>query len=180
MNRDLVAPLCRHPLNDAHLLRILRAEVRLVGANKIEEPRDDGRHTGKVSGAGGTLKSRGERAWINRRNGLIGRVDLVNAREEEQVRTSRLGNSLVRLEGSRVLGYVCSVRELSRVDEDRNDHRRGGGARGGDQRSVPGMQRPHRGYQRNWARELGERLVEFRTSDNGTHRPNSELAWELV
>ena len=133
-----------------------------------------------MSGAGGTLKSRGERAWIDRWNGFIGWVDLVNAREEEQVRTSRLGNSLVRLEGSRVLGYVCSVRELSRVDEDRNDHRRGGGARGRDQRSVPSMQRPHRGHQCNWARELGERLVEFRTSDNGTHRPNSELAWELV
>jgi hypothetical protein len=118
MNRDLVAPLCRHPLNDAHLLRILRAEVRLVGANKIEESRDDGRHTGKVSGAGGTLKSRGERAWINRCDGLIGRVDLVNVRDEEQVRTSRLGNSLIRLEGARVSRYISSACELSRVHED--------------------------------------------------------------
>jgi hypothetical protein len=118
MDVDPVAALGCHPLDDANLLCIFRAEVRLVGAHKIKEPRDNGCHTGKVPGAGGTLKSRGEWTWVNRCDGFIGRVDLVNVRGEEQVRTSRLGNSLISLKGSRVSRYISSACELSRVHED--------------------------------------------------------------
>jgi hypothetical protein len=83
MNSDVIAPPCRHPFNDAHLLCILGAEERLVGAYKIKESRDNGCHTSKVSGSGGTLESRSERTWISCWHWLIGWVDLVNVWDEE-------------------------------------------------------------------------------------------------
>ena len=78
MDCDLIAALRRQPLNDAHLLRILCAEVGLVGANEVKEPRDYGGHAREVSRPGGTLKSCCEWTWINGCDWFIGRIDFVD------------------------------------------------------------------------------------------------------
>ena len=87
---------------------------------------------------------------------------------------------LVGRKGARVLRHVSGRSELSRINEDGDDYGGSGAARGGDQRSVPSMERPHGGYERNRAGELGESLVEFGTSGYGAHRPEPELAREFV
>ena len=79
-----------------------------------------------------------------------------------------------------ILRRVRSASELSWVDEDGDDYGGSGAARGGDQRGVTGVERPHGGYERNRSGELGESLVEFGTSGDGAHRPEPELAREFV
>jgi len=78
------------------------------------------------------------------------------------------------------LRHVSGRSELSRINEDGDDYGGSGAARGGDQRRMTGVERPHGGYERKRAGELGESLVEFEASGYGTHRPEPELAREFV
>ena len=97
MNRDGVAALCCQPLNHAYLLCILLTKERLVGANKIKEPRDNGCDAGKVPGPRGAFKPAGEWSWIDRGNWLIGRIDLGNIGGEDEIRARGFGEVRVSL-----------------------------------------------------------------------------------
>jgi hypothetical protein len=71
-----------------------------------------------VSRPGGTLKSRGERTWLNHCNWLVGWVDLIGIGVEEEICTSRLGELLVARKGARVSRDISGVRKLPWIDED--------------------------------------------------------------
>ena len=51
-----------HPADDHHLLGVLLAEVRVLGADEVEQDRDDGRDAIEVAGSGRALERLGDRA----------------------------------------------------------------------------------------------------------------------
>ena len=116
------------------LLGVLLAEVRPLGADEVEQDRDDRRDAVEVARPGRALERLGDGADVDGRVEAR-RVDLVDVGREDEV-GALLGADLdVARLVARVPLEVRRVAELARVDEDRDDGRRVLGA--GPLRSAP-------------------------------------------
>ena len=127
-----------HPADDHHLLGVLLAEVGVLGADQVEQDRDDGRHAVEMARPRGALERPRDRPDADDRV-EAGRIDLRRVGREDDVDALRLADREVARLVARVLREVVGDVELARVDEDRDDGRRV--VRAGDAASAPGGRR---------------------------------------
>ena len=133
----------RHAPDDHDLLGVLLAEVRVLGADQVEQDRDDGRDPIEMSRPGGSFQRPRHRPDRDDRV-EAGRVDLGRVRGEDDVHALRLADREIARLGARIARVVLGDVELARVDEDRDDRRRVGGARLAHERAVTVVEPAHR------------------------------------
>ena len=135
--------VARHLADDHDLLGVLLAEVGVLGADQVEQDRDDRRDAVEMARPGGALERLGDGPDRDDRV-EAGRVDLRRVGREDDVDALRLADGEVARLVARVLRVVVGDVELARVDEDRHDRRRVGRPGPPHQRAVALVQPAHR------------------------------------
>ncbi len=147
--------VARHLADDHDLLGVLLAEVGALGADEVEQDRDDGRDAIEVTRPRGALERPRDRPDRDDRVEAR-RVDLLDRRGEDEVDALRLADGEVARLVARVLREVGRDVELARVDEDRHDGRRVGGPGLAHQRAMAVVQPAHRRDEADRARGVGQ------------------------
>ena len=150
--------VARHLADHEELLRVLLAEVRAIGADEVEQDRDDRRDALEMARPGRALERLADRADADDRVEAR-RVDLVDRRREHDVGALLRGDLDVAVLVARVLLEVGGVAELARVHEDRDDGRRVLGPRATDQRAMALVQPAHGRHEADRPRRSGEGIA---------------------
>jgi len=141
--------VARHLADDHDLLGVLLPEVGPLGADQVEEDRDDRGDAVEVSGPCGAFERPGDGSD---RHGRVeaGRIDLVDLRREDEIDAFLSTDREIARLVPRISLEVRGLVELARVDEDRRDRRRAVGAGPTNQRTMPIVEPAHRGDEAQW------------------------------
>ena len=145
---DVESEIANHAADHAQLLVVLLAEDGEVGLRGEQEFRDDRRDRAEMARTRSPAERPGGLPHLD--PGLtLGRDHLVALGCEDHVDTRIATVPQIDFARARVIAQVRGVFELGRVDEDRNPDAVGPLARLVDERQVAGVERTHRGHQRD-------------------------------
>ena len=116
-----------HPSNDAQLLIVLLSELGFVGLDDVKEFRDDRGDSTKMARPERSTQMVTKTRDFNKRP-LIGDVNILNFRREDEIRSHPPADIKVLLDRPRISQVVLSGAELKRVHEDADDNEIGAGA----------------------------------------------------